>query len=268
MIAALLQRSGSGGFVALGSRADDGHAAADQLLVGGLNVYHQVAVHLAQADHRAGGEHVQHHFLGCAALHAGGAGHDLGAGHRCDAHLGQSVDLAAGAAGHTDGHAAQGLGVLHSADDIGRAAAGGDAHQHILFGVVDLFQILAAQIGIILGPFDGTEDGRGAACDEALHQLRLSGVGGRALDSIEDTQPAGGAGAHVDEPSALLHMAGDDVHGPGDVLGLAADSVGHLVILLIDQPYHLQRGHAVDMGRSFVALLGRDSFEFNHNGPP
>ena len=63
-------------------------------------------------------------------------------------------------------------------------------------------------------------------------------------------------------------MAGDDVHGPGDVLGLAADSVGHLVILLIDEPYHLQRGHAVDMGRSFVALLGRDSFEFNHNGPP
>ena len=133
---------------------------------------------------------------------------------------------------------------------------------------MDLFQILASQIGVILGPFDGTEDGRSAACDEALHQLRLGGVGGRALDSIEDTQPAGGAGAHVDEPSALLHMAGDDVHGPGDVLCLAADSVGHLVILLIDQPYHLQRGHAVDMGRSFVALLGRDSFEFNHNGPP
>ena len=70
-------------------------------------------------------------------------------------------------------------------------------------------------------------------------------------------------------------MGGEAIDKYGDPLPqheldkcLAADSVGHLVILLIDQPYHLQRGHAVDIGRSFVALLGRDSFEFNHNGPP
>ena len=75
---------------------------------------------------------------------------------------------------------------------------------------------------------------RCAACDQALHQLRLGGVGGRALDSIEDPQAGRRCRRpHVDEPVRPgFDMAGDDVHGPGDVLGLAADSVGHLVILL------------------------------------
>ena len=45
-----------------GHDVDDPARAILQLLGAGLNVHHQVAVSLADADHGAGGEHVEHHL--------------------------------------------------------------------------------------------------------------------------------------------------------------------------------------------------------------
>ena len=126
---AFFQR-GDGSFFAFARGfAHNGHAAANQLFIAGLYVYHQVAVHLTQADHRAGGQHVQRG----AALHACGAGDDLGAGGGRDADIGQRINLRAGAAGNADHRRAQFFGIGHCAQHIGRAAAGGDAHQHVVF---------------------------------------------------------------------------------------------------------------------------------------
>ena len=54
-------------------------AALDQLGVLHVHVDHQVVVHVAEAGHGAGGDHVEDHLLGGRGLHAGGAGDDLGA---------------------------------------------------------------------------------------------------------------------------------------------------------------------------------------------
>lgn len=51
-----------------------------KLRVRGCNVRHQVAVHVAEPDHEAGGQHIQHQLGGGAGLHARTAGDALRAG--------------------------------------------------------------------------------------------------------------------------------------------------------------------------------------------
>ena len=53
-------------------------AALDQLGILHVHVDHEVVVDVAKAGHGAGGDHVEHHLLGGAGLHAGGTGDDLG----------------------------------------------------------------------------------------------------------------------------------------------------------------------------------------------
>ena len=98
-VAALLQSLGSRIVIHAGGFADDALAPLHQLLVGGFHVHHQVAVDLAQLDHCAGGEHIQHHFLSGAALHASRAGDDLRPRLWGDADIRGRIDGGAGAAG-------------------------------------------------------------------------------------------------------------------------------------------------------------------------
>src|SRR5271169_5479084 len=60
------------GALAIGARCfgDDTHGARAQLLVGWLHVHHEVAVDVAQPDHRGGAQHVQHQLGGGARLQA------------------------------------------------------------------------------------------------------------------------------------------------------------------------------------------------------
>ena len=65
----------------------DGHDAAGailELLGPGLHVDHQIAVRLADTDHRDGRQHVEHHLRGRARLEAGGPCDDFGADDRRD----------------------------------------------------------------------------------------------------------------------------------------------------------------------------------------
>ena len=69
-----------GGVVAdAGDDADDAPGAVLQLLRVGLDVDHQVAVGLADAHHRDGGQHVQHHLGRGAGLQPGRPGEHFGA---------------------------------------------------------------------------------------------------------------------------------------------------------------------------------------------
>jgi hypothetical protein len=61
--------------------------AVDQLGIGGLQIHHQVAVGLAEADHGAGREGVEHQLGGRPRLHPGGPGHDFRPGPQHDADI-------------------------------------------------------------------------------------------------------------------------------------------------------------------------------------
>ena len=88
MAAAGIQRRLRGLAIALGGFHHDGNLSLNQLGVGRFDVDHQVAVHLAQADHRGGRDHVERHLLARAGLEAGGPGQHLGPVDQLDGDVG------------------------------------------------------------------------------------------------------------------------------------------------------------------------------------
>ena len=64
------------------------NAALNQLGVLHVHVDHQVLVHVAKPRHRAGGDHVQHHLLRGAGLHARRSGNNFGPNFGHDADVG------------------------------------------------------------------------------------------------------------------------------------------------------------------------------------
>ena len=73
---------------------DDPRRAVAQLLVGHADVDHQVAVGLAEPDHRQRREHVQHELLRRAGLQPRRAGDELGADEHLDRVLDRRAELA------------------------------------------------------------------------------------------------------------------------------------------------------------------------------
>ena len=81
---------------------DDAAGAILQLLGSGLHVDHQVAVGLADLDHRDRGQHVEHHLGRGAGLEARRAGDELGADRRRDLQVDEVLQLGARPAGDED----------------------------------------------------------------------------------------------------------------------------------------------------------------------
>ena len=258
MVAALLQSIDGLFLRAVRGAAYDGDAPADQLFIGGLHVHHQVPIDLAQLDHGPGGEHIEHHLLGCAGLHAGGAGDHLRAGGRGDANVGEAVQNAAGAAGDGNGGGSQLLCILHAAQHIGGAAAGGNAHQHILAGESNALHVGFPQLLAVLGTLNGLKDGAVAAGHQGLDGFRVCGVGRGALHRVQNAKSAGGAGSAVDQAAAGAQAGGDHVHSLGNFVGHQGNGLGHPVILPVDELHHIQCGQGVDVHGVGVALLRGD----------
>ena len=104
-------------------------------------------------------------------------------------------------------------GVIDRPEDVRRAAAGGDADEHIGGGERDRGEVAGGVLGVVLGPFDGPRQGGRAAGDEADDQPGRGVERRRALGGVEHAEPAGGAGPDVDSRppprsrSAITSMA-------------------------------------------------------------
>ena len=96
--------------------------SVDELVVGELHVHHAVALHSPQANHEGGGNHVEHHLLGRAALHATGAGDKLGAYDGLDGMLGSLSQRGVGIAGDATREKAVFASLTDGLDHIGRGA--------------------------------------------------------------------------------------------------------------------------------------------------
>ena len=62
-----------------------------KFLVGNLQINHIIFVGFASANHGAGGEHVENHFLGGTRLHAGRAANYLRTNFGADENIGMSL---------------------------------------------------------------------------------------------------------------------------------------------------------------------------------
>ena len=225
---------------------DEPQGPVPQLLVAGLQIHHQIAVDLAQLDHGAGGEHVEHHLLGGARLHAGGAGDDLRAHQRGDGHVAQPLQLRPGVGAHPDGDAPPLLCPPESGKHIGGAAAGGDAHHRVVRTHLQTVHQGDAVGLAVLAALHRVAQGHVSAGDVALDHVRVHAEGGHALGGVQHAQPPRGARPQVDEPSAPPEAAVDQVHRLGNVMLLGPHRPRHQGVLMVDEGHHLLGGTGVD----------------------
>ena len=130
--AALQQSVGRFGVRQAGQLADDAVGARPQLVVGRPQVHHQVAERLAQPDHRPGGERVQHQLGRRARLEPRRAAQDFRTDDGRDGQIDVRDQLRVGVARQADGERPHAAGVGDGPEHVGRAAARGDADQHVV----------------------------------------------------------------------------------------------------------------------------------------
>lgn len=248
---------------AAGGGGDDAVGAVDELGVGGLEVDHEVAEDGAGADHDGGGEHVEDELGGGAGFEARGAGEDLGAGDGGDGEVGDGGHLRVRNAGEGDGEGADLFGALEGAEDVGSAAAGGDADDRVVCveGGGDGKEIADAFFGAVFGVLAREAEGGIAAGDEALHEGGGDGEGGGALAGVEDAEAAAGAGTHIKDAAAAGHALRDAVDGVGDGGELGADGLGDSRVFVVDEAKHVEGGELVEVGGVGVAGFGGERGE-------
>ena len=192
-----------------GHDVDDAAGAILQLLRAGVDVDHQVAVGLADANHRAGGQHVEHQ-LGCGAAFsrvdpamtsAPTPGAIVRSTNVCSSVAGSQVTkMMRAPAWRARVSAPRTNCVMPLADTpmtmsffVGSQA--GDRAGALLVVVFDAF---------LRG-----EDGVAPAGHDRLHELGIGAEGRRHLRRLEDAEPAARAGADEHDAAALPKRRGD-----------------------------------------------------------
>ena len=173
-----------------------------QLGVGGPDVHHEVAVGLAQPHHDRGRQGVQGDLLGRAGVHAAGTGDDLAAHHKLDGVSAAPAEHAPGIAGHPDGGRSGHPGMNDGAEHERGSAAGRNADDDVLFPTERRSSAAcpasgsssAPSIGMAQGPFPPASTASTIPCGHVERRPEL----GR----VQDGEPAGGAGADVDQPAS------------------------------------------------------------------
>src|SRR5580658_3601394 len=189
-----------GGFViGSGGLFDDADGALDELLVLRPDVDHEVAVDVAEARHRSGGDHIQDHLVGCAGFHAGGSGQNFRADFGDDGEMGGALEWRIAVAGEGDGAGSAVAAVLDGGDGERGASAGGDAENNVVLAGFPFFHFRDREFHIVFAGFGGSGERFGASRHDVLHGARIGIEGGLNFGSVESAETAAGSGAHVDE---------------------------------------------------------------------
>jgi len=206
-----------------------------------LVAHHQVAVALAQADHRRGGDGVEDQFGGGAGLQASGACEDFRAGFDRDDHVGLREVLGAGVAGEEDAPRSETPGVVEATSDERGQAAGGDADEDVGRAEPAPLKFGDGFPGVVFGAFDRADERPVAAGDDALDLVGVGAEGRWALGGVEHPEAPAGARADVEEPAACPECLDDEFYGPGNLFPGGADSGGDLPVLIVHQVHDLER---------------------------
>ena len=263
-VAGLVEEPGCGGLVTTGDGPDDAAGTVDELCVGGLDVDHEVAEGGTGADHDGGRDHVEDELGSGAGLEPGGSGEDLGTGDGCDGDVGEGGHLGAGDAGERDGEGADLLCVGEGSEDVGGAAAGGDADEGVGGEEAGAEEVARALGGGVFGLFAGAAEGGVSAGDDALDEGGRDGEGGRALAGVEDAEAAAGAGADVEEAAAGEEAGGDGVYDDGDYGELRTDGRGDGGVFVVDDGEQVEGVEGVDLFGVGVAGFGGEAGEVGH----
>jgi len=199
------------------------------------NIDHLIVLYLTQLYHGSSADHVEEHFLGGSAFHAGAAGDELGARdhlHRIvrifgDGGLGVADDATCG-----DAVVAAGF---YGAEYEGGSAGGGDADDYILSRDIFCFQRFPACEVIVFHFFAGFGQPGDAAGQDGIDDPFFDAVSGGELDDIEDGESAAAAGADIEHAAALAEGIDDGMDEAVDRGQDLVNSCRHGSVFLIDQ---------------------------------
>ena len=151
--------------------------------------------------------------------------------------------------------------VLGGADDVGRAAGGGDADDDVLARGAAAGDVALADLGRVFVHIRGARQSLRAPGHDVLHLLRRGGEGGRALGGVQRGDADRAAGADVDETSAVAEAAGDGVDDLGDLGQRLLDGGGYLGVFMIDDAGDFDGGFGVETFRCLIGPLRGEALE-------
>ena len=237
---------------------DDADAATHELPAHRLQIHHQVAMHLAEADHHARRQRVQDELRRRPRLHPGGAGDGLRADDRRDGHIREPCQALRrrGKAQKSDPRPPlPGLG--ERSLDEGRRGGRRDAEHEVLRTDRERLDGCAAGRFVVLDPFQARLEGGCPPGDHASHEVRVRAEGGGAFRRIEDSEPSARARPDVDQPTPDADPPFNLVDQASDRLGLAGHGRRDTSILGVDQLDDLPGRGSIDPRRGGVAGFGQ-----------
>ena len=118
-----------------------------------MEIDHQVAIDVTQANHRAAGKHIQHHLLRGAGFHASRSGDDLRANLGDDCQVRGLFQRRIAVAGDGNCLGAVATSIRNCSYGERSAATGGDPHHYVIFAWLFLCDLAPAEFSRILVGF-------------------------------------------------------------------------------------------------------------------
>ena len=140
--------------------------------------------------------------------------------------------------------------------NVGRRSSGRDAEGDIERADAAGVDVDHCVFDGVLCAFDGMRQRGVAACDDALHELRVGVKGRRALSGVEYAEPPAGTRAEVEEASASGELLADQLDGRGDRRACVRERAAQLRVFLLDERDRREGVELVQVARARVAALG------------
>src|ERR1700687_3362870 len=152
--------------------------------------------------------------------------------------------------------------ILDGGDGEGSASAGGDAYDGVFFCWLLPRDFFAAQLARVFIGLHGGRQRFGSASDDELDRTGVDIEGGRTFDGVESRNASAGAGAYVNEATALRERGCDQVDRLRDLRERALHGGRDLGIFTVDDARDFECGFAIEIGRGGVCFLGYEAAEF------
>ena len=231
-------------------------AALNQLCVLGMQIDHQVAIHVAETSHCSRGQHVENHLLRRAGLHASRASNYFRPDFSNDVDVGGFSEWRFLVARDGNGSRPASPRILDSGYRKRGASAGGDADDNIFLGRLLRCNCIAPHfLGIFVG-FNGRGQRLGAPCDDELHHARRNVKGRWTFCRVKRSDASTAAGAHIDHPPAARECRGDKVDRLCNPRKRLSHCVSDLGVLLVDNPRNFKRRHLIEISGCGIRCLG------------
>ena len=242
--------------IGAGRLRDDAMDAGPELVVRRDDVDHEVAVGLAEANHRDRRDHVEDELLSRARLEPRRARDHLRPDDDRDLVIGQPPELGLRHRDERDRERAGRTRDVEGTAHVRRPAARAEPDDGVQWADLHGGDLRSTGVAVVLCVLLRRRGARSTAGDEGDDEPGRDGERRLALDGIDEGEPAGGSGSDVDEPATAREPVGDGVDRLDDGGARALDGGGNGRILGGHQRHERGGVAQIEVGRGGVPRLG------------